>query len=148
MRLRPGTPEDVPSMIVLERQSPSAAHWSVDSYRQVFDQGIAVRIVLVVDDEGSIRGFLIARTAGEECELENIIVASSRQRCGLGSKLIQELVAIARSQRTPGIFLEVRDSNVAARSLYEKCGFTISGRRKSYFTDPAEDAVLYTLTFE
>jgi ribosomal-protein-alanine N-acetyltransferase len=132
----------------LERQSPSAAHWSVDSYRQVFDQGIAVRIVLVVDDEGSIRGFLIARTAGEECELENIIVASSSQRCGLGSKLIQELIAIARSQRTPGIFLEVRDSNVAARSLYEKCGFTISGRRKSYFTDPAEDAVLYTLTFE
>jgi ribosomal-protein-alanine N-acetyltransferase len=148
MRLRPGTPEDVPSMIVLEWQSPSAAHWSVDSYRQVFDQGIAVRIVLVVDDEGSIRGFLIARTAGEECELENIIVASSSQRCGLGSKLIQELIAIARSQRTPGIFLEVRDSNVAARSLYEKCGFTISGRRKSYFTDPAEDAVLYTLTFE
>jgi ribosomal-protein-alanine N-acetyltransferase len=148
MRLRPGTPEDIPSMIVLERQSPSAAHWSVDSYRQVFDQGIAVRIVLVVDDEGSIRGFLIARTAGEECELENIIVASSSQRCGLGSKLIQELIAIARSQRTPGIFLEVRDSNVAARSLYEKCGFTISGRRKSYFTDPAEDAVLYTLTFE
>jgi ribosomal-protein-alanine N-acetyltransferase len=148
MRLRPGTPEDVPSMIVLERQSPSAAHWSVDSYRQVFDQGIAVRIVLVVDDEGSIRGFLIARTAGEECELENIIVASSSQRCGLGSTLIQELIAIARSQRTPGIFLEVRDSNVAARSLYEKCGFTISGRRKSYFTDPAEDAVLYTLTFE
>jgi ribosomal-protein-alanine N-acetyltransferase len=148
MRLRPGAPEDIPSMIVLERQSPSAAHWSVDSYRQVFDQGIAVRIVLVVDDEGSIRGFLIARTAGEECELENIIVASSSQRCGLGSKLIQELIAIARSQRTPGIFLEVRDSNVAARSLYEKCGFTISGRRKSYFTDPAEDAVLYTLTFE
>jgi [ribosomal protein S18]-alanine N-acetyltransferase len=148
MRVRPGTPEDIPSMIVLERQSTPAAHWSVDSYRQAFEQGIAVRIVLVADDEGSIRGFLIARIAREECELENIVVASSRQRCGIGSKLMQELVAVARAQGATRVFLEVRESNVAARRLYERCGFIISGHRKSYFADPGEDAVLYTLTLE
>jgi ribosomal-protein-alanine acetyltransferase len=146
MRICPGTPEDIPSMIALERESPSAAHWSVDSYRQAFEQGIAVRIVLVADDEGSIRGFLIARTAGEECELENIVVASSGQRCGIGSKLMQELIVLAGVQGASRILLEVRESNVAARSLYENNGFTSSGRRKSYFTDPAEDAVLYTQT--
>ncbi len=144
MRFRPGIPEDIPSMIVLERQSPSAAHWSEESYRQTFQQ--PVRIVLVMDDEGPIQGFLIARIAGEECELENIVVASSSQRCGLGSKLMQELIAVAKSQGATRVFLEVRESNVAARSLYEKCGFVISGRRKSYFADPVEDAALYTLT--
>jgi len=147
MRLRPGTPEDIPSLIGLERQSVSAAHWSDDSYRQVFEQGIAVRIVLVVDD-GPIRGFLIARITNEECELENIVVASNSQRCGLGSKLMQELIAVARAQGATRVFLEVRESNVAARSLYEKCGFMISGQRKSYFANPVEDAALYTLTLE
>jgi [ribosomal protein S18]-alanine N-acetyltransferase len=146
MRVRLGTPEDIPSMIVLERQSSSAAHWSEESYRQVFEQGIAVRIVLVMDDEGPIRGFLIARITGEECELENVVVASSSQRCGLGSKLMHEFIAVAESQGATRVFLEVRESNVAARSLYQKCGFMITGRRKSYFADPAEDAVLYTQT--
>jgi ribosomal-protein-alanine N-acetyltransferase len=146
MRVRPGTPEDISSMIVLERQSTPAAHWAVDSYRQAFEHGIAVRIVLVAADEGSIRGFLIARTAGEECELENIVVESSSQRCGIGSKLMQELIAVARAQGATRVFLEVRESNVAACSLYEKCGFATSGHRKSYFADPAEDAALYILT--
>ena len=146
MRVRPGKPEDIPSMVVLERQSPSAAHWSVDSYRQIFDRGIAVRIVLVMDDEGSIQGFLIARITSEECELENIVVASRSQRRGHGSKLMQEFIAVARAQGATRVRLEVRESNVAARSLYENNGFTSSGRRKSYFADPAEDAVLYTQT--
>ena len=144
MRVRPGTLEEIPSMIVLERQSTSAAHWSEESYRQIFQQ--SVRIALVIDDEGPIRGFLIARITCEECELENIVVASSNQRCGLASKLMQELIAVARAQGATRVFLEVRESNVAARSLYEKCGFVISGHRKSYFVDPAEDAALYTLT--
>jgi ribosomal-protein-alanine N-acetyltransferase len=144
MRLRPGTPEDIPSMISLERQSPYAAHWSEEFHRQIFHQ--PARLVLVIDDEGPIRGFLIARIAGEECELENIVVASSNQHRGLGSKLMQELTAVARAHGATRIFLEVRESNVAARSLYENCGFTISGRRKSYFADPAEDAILYTQT--
>jgi ribosomal-protein-alanine N-acetyltransferase len=148
MRVRPGTPEDIPSLIGLERQSVSAAHWSDDSYRQVFEQGIAVRIVLVMDDEGPVLGFLIARITGEECELENIVVASSSQRCGVGSKLMQELIGVARGQGATRVFLEVRESNVAARRLYERCGFIISGHRKSYFADPGEDAVLYTLTLE
>ena len=146
MRVRPGKPEDIPSMIALERESPSAAHWSVDSYRQIFDQGIAVRIVLVMDDEGSIQGFLIARITSEECELENIVVASRSQRRGHGSKLMQEFIAVARAQGATRVFLEVRESNVAARRLYERCGFIISGHRKSYFVDPAEGAAVYTLT--
>jgi ribosomal-protein-alanine N-acetyltransferase len=144
MRVRPGTPEDIPSLIGLERQSPYAAHWSEESHRQIFQQ--PARLVLVIDDEGPIRGLLIARITGEECELENIVVASSSQRCGIGSKLMQELIAVARAQGATRVFLEVRESNVAARSLYEKCGFVISGRRKSYFADPVEDAALYTLT--
>jgi ribosomal-protein-alanine N-acetyltransferase len=41
------------------------------------------------------------------------------------------------------VFLEVRESNAAARCFYEKAGFVQTGRRKSYYTDPAEDAVLY-----
>jgi ribosomal-protein-alanine N-acetyltransferase len=61
----------------------------------------------------------------------------------MGSKLTCALVGPVRQRKVTRVFLEVRESNAAARALYEKCGFQISGRRKSYYSDPAEDAVLY-----
>jgi ribosomal-protein-alanine N-acetyltransferase len=55
------------------------------------------------------------------------------------------LLSAARETNSDSVFLEVRESNVAARSLYEKAGFEQEGRRKSYYTNPMEDAVLYRL---
>ena len=74
-----------------------------------------------------------------------MVVGRHSQSQGLGSTLVHELADVARNHNATRIFLEVRESNAAARGLYEKCGFTITGRRKSYYNHPAEDAVLYTL---
>jgi len=145
MNIRVGRSEDLEAMVGLGRQSPTAAHWPESFYAALFEKGAADRISLVADEEGAPRGFLIARIAGDECELENVVVADVSQRCGLGSKLIRALTNTASDRNVARIFLEVRESNAAARALYEKCGFTISGRRASYYSDPREDAVLYTL---
>ena len=145
VHIRSACSADTPRMGVLERQAPSAAHWPESFYHDIFAEGAGVRVSLVAQQEDLLLGFLLARIIGDECELENIVVADRRQRRGLGSKLIRALIDAARAQRAKRIFLEVRESNAGARALYEKCNFAITGRRKSYYRDPVEDAVLYTL---
>ena len=146
MNIRLGGRQDVGAMAALGRQSPTAAHWAESFYVGLFQEGDAERVVLVADDEGCVRGFLVARIVGHECELENIIVAQGNRRLGLGLGLIRALFEALRDRKATRIFLEVRESNATARSFYSFCGFAITGRRKSYYKDPEEDAVLYSLT--
>ncbi len=131
-------------MVAFERQSLTAAHWPESSYSGLFAEG-AARVSLVAEEEGTLGGFLIARFISDECELENVVVAEAFRRRGLGSKLIRALIDAANDRGVARIFLEVRESNTAARALYEKCGFTIQGQRTSYYSAPTEDGVLYTL---
>jgi ribosomal-protein-alanine acetyltransferase len=146
MNIRAGRSGDLEALVALERQALTAAHWPESFYAELFEKGAAERISLVAEEEGELRGFLVARIAGDECELENVVVAESSQRRGLGSKLIRALIDEVSDRKVARIFLEVRESNLAARALYLKCGFAISGRRAAYYADPREDAVLYALT--
>ncbi len=147
MLIRPATAADIPSIMILERQSPSAGHWTEDQYQRAFQRDGATRLVLIAEDEEpSPAGFLVAQHLAPEWELENIVVAPAARRKGMGKRLLEALVAAARETDSASVFLEVRESNTAARSLYETAGFAQSGRRKSYYTNPPEDAVLYRLT--
>jgi ribosomal-protein-alanine N-acetyltransferase len=148
MNPRLATADDIPAMIALEKATPAAAHWSEQAYRAVFEGGSPMRIAFVVEYAGlegvnSLLGFLLARISGPECELENIVVDTGYQRHGIGCLLMQTAVAAARAHEAKRILLEVRESNAAARALYEKFDFNIAGRRKRYFSNPVEDAVLY-----
>jgi ribosomal-protein-alanine N-acetyltransferase len=58
---------------------------------------------------------------------------------------VQSLATAARNHSASRIFLEVRESNAAARALYKKCGFAVTDRRAAYYAGPTEDALLYTL---
>jgi ribosomal-protein-alanine acetyltransferase len=92
---------------------------------------------------GALAGFLVARHVEGEWELENIVVGSEFRGGGIATQLIEGLLARARETGSSAVFLEVRESNAAARKLYEKAGFRETGRRKLYYSHPAEDAVLY-----
>jgi ribosomal-protein-alanine acetyltransferase len=144
-------------MMDLERQCATAGHWTEEQYRQAFQPGGPERLSLVADasvpiasgDESSaaaasgIWGFLVAQHLAPDWELENIVVAPTARRKGLGKRLLDALLAAARETNSNSVFLEVRESNAAARTLYEKAGFVQTGVRKFYYTDPPEDAVLY-----
>ena len=95
-----------------------------------------------------ILGFLIARHLAPEWELENIVVSSEARSKGIGTHLIEELLVSAQQTNSQAVFLEVRESNAAAISLYRKLGFQQTGRRKSYYNNPVEDAVLYCKKLE
>jgi ribosomal-protein-alanine acetyltransferase len=101
--------------------------------------------MLVAEEGGVVLGFVAARRIELEWEIENIAVAAEKQRRGLGRSLVGELSRCARLAHATSLLLEVRESNVAARGLYEKLGFVSEGRRKNYYRAPKEDAVLYRL---
>lgn len=133
--------------------------WSQQLYESLFASRGAQhveRLAWLVEDEPSapsqktpaILAFLVARRVLEEWELENIVVKIAARRCGMGTCLLNELVAHARSQRGSAILLEVRESNYAARALYRKMSFEETGLRKSYYIEPAEDAILYRLELD
>jgi ribosomal-protein-alanine acetyltransferase len=90
-----------------------------------------------------IEGFVVAHLIGAECEIENIVVNPQSQRRGLGKILLDELLKRVQQAGCDAVFLEVRESNRAARAFYEKCGFREVGRRVKYYAQPQEDAVLY-----
>jgi len=148
VQIRPATAADIPSIMNLERQSATAGHWTEEQYRHAFQRDRATRLVLVgsEDSETSPAGFLVAHHLPPEWELENIVVAPTSRRNGLGKRLLDALLAAAKKANSTAVFLEVRESNAAARTLYETAGFEQTGRRKGYYTGPSEDAVLYRLT--
>ncbi len=141
--IRRGQRADVPHIIALAGQNPSAAHWPAAEYEQALENVAARRVLLVAESAGQLLGFVVARMVGREWELENIAVTPERHKKGIGQVLMQVLIDVARHQDAEVIFLEVRESNSSARTLYERCGFQQTGNRKAYYSAPDEDAILY-----
>jgi [ribosomal protein S18]-alanine N-acetyltransferase len=136
---------DIPAVMQLEQRTDNAAHWTEAQYQQIF-QGGPRRVMLLVEEANRLRGFLVASSIGNDWEIENVVVDDSARRRGFGRILLQQLIAQAHAQHAESIHLEVRESNDSARALYKKCAFVETGRRKSYFRNPSEDAILYRLS--
>ena len=147
MHIRPAIPADTPTLMELEKCAVTASHWSAERYEAIFSNPAVSRVALVIEQESQVEGFLIARAVDHEWEIENLAVAGSARRRGRGTRLLGEFLDIARSRGTQAVFLEVRESNLAARRLYEKWAFAESGVRRRYYREPEEDAVTYRFTF-
>lgn len=139
--IRTATSKDLPELWRMERDSPTAAHWTEADYARAF--GRSDRLVLVAEDSGEISGFLIASTATVEWELENIAVVASCRRRGIGRSLVGALISRAREAGAVEIRQEIRTSNLGAQSLGRSVGFVERGRRKGYYRNPDEDALLF-----
>ena len=142
MLIRPATPADVPAIRALEQQTATAAHWSEREYSVLFAPEAPARIALVAAQEADLLGFAIARCGPDEWEIENVVVSAEHRRRGIGRRLVREILRAARAAAVPSVLLEVRESNIAARQLYEQLGFTEVGRRSHYYREPQEDALL------
>jgi ribosomal-protein-alanine N-acetyltransferase len=148
MLIRAAVPADILQMRALAEQSDTAAHWSAREYEALFAPDAPKRVAIVAANEAAqdeIAGFVIARCADEEWDIENVVVARKFQRQGIGKGLVEELVRNARQADARSLLLEVRESNAAARALYAKLRFKEEGQRSRYYTRPEEDAVLLRL---
>ena len=139
--VRAAIPADLAALLALDRAATAAPHWTEAEYRWLLTEDTG-HVTLVIEDD-YVQGFVVGRDLGPEWEIENVVVAEAVQRRGLGERLVRELLSLASNRGAQSVLLEVRESNGAARGLYSKMGFVETGRRKSYYTNPEEDALLY-----
>ena len=147
MRVRHAIVTDIPALMALEKYAATAAHWSMQQYEAALSGEGPSRVILIIEQDAAAQGFIVGRAVGEEWEIENIAVAGAARRRGLGTRLLGEFLDLARTGGADAIFLEVRESNLTARRLYEKSEFVESGRRKLYYREPEEDAIVYQIGF-
>lgn len=137
--IRQAQPEDTPALFSIERRCFAQPHWDEKSF-------LSYDCLVVCVDE-VIAGFLVSRhvflptsDAAGEREILNVAVDLPYRRQGLGERLLQ-----AEVERGGIYFLEVRESNLAARKLYEKQGFQKMAVRKQYYQSPPENAIVMRL---
>jgi [ribosomal protein S18]-alanine N-acetyltransferase len=129
---------------ILEIETLSfSAPWSLVGFLQELENPFSHLWALVF--EGVILGYLCFWTVRKEMQLLDLAVHPKYRGQGNGGFLLAKMIDHAASQGISSIWLEVRVSGSAARKLYEKFGFVESGRRKDYYTDPREDAVIMSL---
>jgi len=132
-------PDDLPSVAKILRNAAEAAQWPIESYDKLLS--LPGSLALVCEAQNGISGFLIARQVAEEAEVLNLAVLAESRRKGYASALLAAAIERFQNSGVLRIFLEVRESNQAARAFYLKHGFFSSGRRKAYYRDPIEDAL-------
>ncbi len=108
-----------------------------------FRECIAAGVPFLVAVAGAdVAGYAIAHVAADEGEILNLGVAAAHRRRGVGRRLVQAMVATLAARGAAAVYLEVRESNAAARGLYQELGFREVGRRSRYYRQPVEDAIL------
>jgi ribosomal-protein-alanine N-acetyltransferase len=146
--------DDLAAILAVEQASPLAAHWSPDHYRNRIQSQPRGACFLVAEcgdkkeEQGKLCGFLCARIVGivgiaGEWEVENVVVDEKRRRQGIGAQLMRSLIKNWEASTGLSLLLEVRESNAAARGLYQRYGLDEVGRRRAYYREPLEDAILY-----
>lgn len=101
--------------------------------------------IVALDDSNRVIGYIIMEIVADIGNIDNVAVSEHCRRQGLADHMMTECLHRAQSRGLNTIYLEVRESNVAARELYRKYGFEVVGRRKKYYQKPREDAILMTL---
>ena len=143
VRVRDATIADLPVVMVIENESFSDP-WSEQAYRETLEADQATMHV-AINVTGDVVGHAVTYFAADEAELATIAVAANARRTGVGRALLNAALLVCRRRGSRKLFLEVRESNAAARAMYGAAGFQPVGRRRAYYTLPTEDAVLMRL---
>lgn len=143
MIIRKADVADIPRLVELSADAHTASRWNAEQFFRLVHA--PEKICLVADEDHTVFGFGIAGIAADEMEVENILVAEERRLRGWGKDLLEKLLEIAESRGVKTVFLEVRESNLPAIMLYRSLAFGESGRRKGYYSDPSEDALMLSL---
>jgi len=138
-RIRPASLADVAALAELERACFSDP-WTAAGIRETIQYETAR--TFVAQDSGQIVGYVIARISGQEGEILDLAVLPERRRRGIGRALLCAVWNALQGDGVKELYLEVRESNVAAIELYRRQGFRPVGLRPRYYRNPPEDALV------
>lgn len=144
-KLVPMTAEHISQIAALERACFSHP-WSEALLENELWNDAAV-VIVAEGEDGTVLGYAGLQTVLDEGYINNVAVDEKFRRQGVADELIAAFVRYGRVNLA-FLTLEVRASNAPAIALYAKHGFVEAGRRKNYYDDPKEDALLMTLKFD
>jgi len=143
LQIRKMTLEDVPTVLMLDQISFSLP-WPERSFRFELTENTASRC-WVAEVDGRIVGMVVGWLLVDEMHIATIATHPDYRRQGIASKLLLHTLLKSMDEGALTSFLEVRESNLAAQEMYLKFGYEKTGRRKRYYRDNDEDAILMLL---
>lgn len=133
--IRPGRPDDLTEIRAIQAASPEASQWDPSDYLN-YDLRVLV-------EDGRLIAFSVSRqTAPDEWELLNLAVAPAFRRRGAAQRLVKSILESRQTSTGVSVFLEVRESNLAARTLYKTLNFQEIDIRREYYDQPLESAIV------
>jgi [ribosomal protein S18]-alanine N-acetyltransferase len=130
---------DLPQVMLIEL-STFTMPWSEATFRGLLRRKDSD--LFVAEFKGEVAGYAVFWAVLDQGELGNVAVDDDLRGHGIGSKLIKAVLDGAVERGVKEVFLEVRKSNVRAQDLYKNFGFSEVGRRKNYYLEPLEDALV------
>jgi ribosomal-protein-alanine N-acetyltransferase len=138
--------DDLPQVLPIEQQSFSNPWPETTFLGEIQNIGLSYPLVAAVRPGGEIIGYVLYWLVGDEMQINNVAVHPDWRRRGLGERMLRAALDVAKPGGAATAVLEVRQSNLAARTLYErKLGFGFLALREDYYTGPTEDAIVLGL---
>ena len=141
------TEHDLLEVVEIEETS-GLSRWGWSAYYAEL-QGRNSHLMLVARTDAQeptrrsrLAGYIVARMGADELHINNVAVREDYRRRGIGRRLLDRILEEGKRSGAKAAFLELRAGNKPALALYEDCGFQVTSRRKRYYSDPVEDALV------
>lgn len=143
MDIRRSRPADAPEIAELESEIFSDP-WSEGDVTSYICRETAM--CFTATDESGVVGYIIGTKIPPEGEIYRIAVRSDKRQRGIGYRLLSYALKTELGEGVETVFLEVRSRNIPAIALYKAYGFSECGKRKNYYQNPSDDAVVMVKT--
>lgn len=151
--VREALPADIDAVVALERATEHAPRWQREMYEEIVrsvDPSVPTadvrrHLVLAKGEDGQVVGFAVGSVhlaLPDLAVLESVGVAAAARRAGAGRALCEAIIEWCRRHDAAQIGLEVRGQSAGAIALYTRLGFAETGRRRGYYADPMDDAII------
>lgn len=133
---------DLPYILEIENVSfPNP--WREMTFRgEICNQPISFPLVIVFKPQKKVIGYLVFWQIKEQMQINNIAIHPDYRRMGIAEAVLHQVLSEVRMEGAKLVTLEVRPSNIAARTLYNKLGFDVLGIKEDYYHDPPEPALV------
>jgi ribosomal-protein-alanine N-acetyltransferase len=140
--IRPAAEPDIPRIVEIERSS-YADPWKENLFIEAL--GAGGKYLFVDEQRDELAGYVVFEPVLDEGHITNLAVDKKYRGKGIATGLLNKVLDLAEELNVKSMFLEVKESNEAAKKLYSKFGFKQIGRRKGYYSAVNEDALILKL---